>query len=112
MPSLSTHVLDTAIGRPANGAPVRLSRRTAHELEPIASATTDADGRVREFGGVELEPGTYLIEFDVAAYLAGQGRSAPFLQKVTVEFAVAADGGHYHVPLLTSPFSGTTYRGS
>lgn len=103
-------MLDTALGRPAAGVQITLAQRVDGAWSTIATATTDMDGRVREFGGVSLHPGQYQISFDVAAYLRATGREAPFLQRVTIEFAMQS--GHYHVPLLASPFSGTTYRGS
>jgi 5-hydroxyisourate hydrolase len=79
---------------------------------PLARAETNADGRIAKLGGDSLEPDTYRLVFDVIAYYAAQGRDAPFLQRVSVEFRVAASDGHYHVPLLLSPYACTTYRGS
>jgi 5-hydroxyisourate hydrolase len=95
---VTTHVLDTAAGRPAAGIPVRLL--SGHEV--LASGTTDADGRVAALGPEQLAPGDYRLEFDVAT---------PFLPRVVIEFRVA-DAGHYHVPVLLSPYGYTTYRGS
>jgi len=107
MATLSTHVLDTATGRPAAGVAVVL-RDGAGEV--LAEAVTDADGRVRPLGGV-LVPGDYRLAFATGDYFAGQGTSA-FHPRVGVDFTVTADGEHYHVPLLLSPFGYTTYRGS
>jgi len=101
MSTLSTHVLDTARGRPAAGVGVEL-RRDGVEL---ASAATDEDGRAR-FGEVEL--GTYELEFAVGAYFG----EAPFLDRVPIRFTVSDVSTHYHVPLLVSPWSYSTYRGS
>ena len=95
MTSLSTHVLDTGTGRPAAGVRVELSRAGA----VLASAETDADGRARLAD--ELEPGVYRIAFEPPS---------PFFRRVELE--VELGDGHYHVPLLVSPYGCTSYRGS
>jgi 5-hydroxyisourate hydrolase len=94
--SLSTHVLDTDRGRPAEGVPVRLYR----EGELVAEAVTDGDGRVGELGA-ELEAGSYRLVFRL-----------PSLFFRVLELEVELEAGHYHVPLLVSPYQCTTYRGS
>jgi 5-hydroxyisourate hydrolase len=99
--TLSTHVLDAAAGRPAAGVPVTLERRD-NGWTVLATAVTDDDGRVRDFGPVE--PGVHRLTFDTEALSA-------FYPEVTVAFVVAGDG-HHHVPLLLSPFAYSTYRGS
>jgi 5-hydroxyisourate hydrolase len=109
--SLSTHVLDTERGQPAVGVPVTLSRWADGELVLVACGETDRDGRINCLGET-LSEGAYQLAFDVAAYQRGQGREAPFLQRVVVEFRAVEDARHYHVPLLLSPYSGTIYRGS
>ncbi len=101
--TLSTHVLDAALGRPAVGVPVRLERAGT----VLAQEVTDADGRVRELGA--LEPGVHHLVFDTGAYFAASGREG-FYPEVTVAFT--AGEGHHHVPLLLSPFHYSTYRGS
>jgi len=108
--TLSTHVLDTSLGRPAAGVPVTLERATG---EVLGSGVTDADGRVRSISrdGVSLGAGTYRLRFDVDAYFAQDGRSS-FYPEVTVLFRIGAGGEHYHVPLLLSAFGYSTYRGS
>jgi 5-hydroxyisourate hydrolase len=106
--TLSTHVLDTERGTPAAGLPVALYRGT----QALARAKTGPDGRIADLARASLEPGTYRIDFDVAAYFEAQGRTAPFLQRVSLEFNVAASDPHYHVPLLLSPYACTSYRGS
>ena len=111
IPTLSTHVLDTEHGVPARGVRISLSRTDGDALVSLAAAETDDDGRIRDFGAA-LQPGTYQIRFDAASYFARQGRDAPFLQSVIVEFRIAEGGGHYHVPLLMSPYSCVSYRGS
>jgi 5-hydroxyisourate hydrolase len=103
MSTLSTHVLDTTLGRPAAGVPVRLLDASGAGL---AEGTTDTDGRVGSLGG-DLAPGTYTLRFAVAAH-----QPDGFYPEVAVTFTVAADQDHYHVPLLLSPFGYSTYRGS
>ena len=93
--SLSTHVLDTAAGKPAAGVTVELLRGA----ESVASAATDADGRARL--AEALDPGTYRLVFHPPS---------PFFTRVELEIALA--DGHYHVPLLISPYSCASYRGS
>ena len=102
----------------------RVARAGAEEkagAEELAEATTDAGGRISSLGPEVVEPGTYRLIFDTGGYLARQrdggdsGRgteSAAFFPEVTVTFAVADGGEHYHVPLLMSPFGYSTYRGS
>jgi 5-hydroxyisourate hydrolase len=110
-PSLSTHVLDTEQGRPAAGVPIALTRLDGQSAS-LFRGETDADGRIRDFGGNAIEPGLYRLEFDAAAYFRRRGGDAPFLSKVTIDFQVASDGGHYHVPLLLSRYACSSYRGS
>ncbi|WP_404338589.1 hydroxyisourate hydrolase [Sphingomonas sp. MMS12-HWE2-04] len=108
--TLSTHVLDTMHGRPAAGIAVRLHRGEALLFE----STTDADGRCPALRELAIVPGAYTIDFAVAEYFRGQGVSLPvppFLDRVRVDFGISGDG-HYHVPLLVSPFGYSTYRGS
>ncbi|HWU19909.1 MAG TPA: hydroxyisourate hydrolase [Nocardioides sp.] len=109
MSAITTHVLDTALGRPARGVPVRLSR-IAPDQTVLAEANTDDDGRVTDLGPDQAEPGTYQLRFDIAAYCAETGQSC-FFPEVTLTFAVT-DARHHHVPLLLSPFAYSTYRGS
>ncbi|NUR97121.1 MAG: hydroxyisourate hydrolase [Kribbellaceae bacterium] len=104
MSSLSTHVLDTALGRPAAGVPVELYQGDVRE----ASGTTDSDGRI--VFAQAVDPGTYRLWFDVTKYAKSTGQDI-FFPEVSVTFTVA-DERHYHVPLLLSPFAFSTYRGS
>ncbi|MGZ8312836.1 MAG: hydroxyisourate hydrolase [Allosphingosinicella sp.] len=111
MTTLSTHVLDTTHGRPAAAMVVVLSRPDGE----LARGATNADGRCPDLAQAELAPGRYALRFSVADYFRGLGvalSDPPFLDEVTVEFGLAADGGHYHVPLLVSPYAYSTYRGS
>ena len=111
---LTTHVLDTARGRPAAGMVVRLERVEAGARAVVAEAVTNADGRTdapilpRE----AFAPGVYELTFAVGAWLAAEGmRGTPFLGDVPVRFEMA-EAAHYHVPLLVSPYGYSTYRGS
>jgi hydroxyisourate hydrolase len=100
--SLTTHVLDTARGVPAAGVAIELRRGR----ETVAAVTTDDDGRARLLDA--LEAGEYELTFAVGDYF-GERR---FLDRVPVRFRVADPDAHYHVPLLVSPWSYSTYRGS
>jgi 5-hydroxyisourate hydrolase len=102
--TLSTHVLDATAGRPAAGVPVRLERRGPDGWSPAGAGQTGADGRLRLDGGPGFGPGS-------GAYFEARG-TASFYPEVTVTFEVTSEGGHYHVPLLLSPFAYSTYRGS
>jgi 5-hydroxyisourate hydrolase len=111
MSTLSTHVLDTMHGRPAAGMKLVLSGPEGE----IARGATNGDGRCPDLVQTALASGRYTIRFSVADYFRGLGVALPdppFLDEVGVDFGVAADGGHYHVPLLVSPFAYSTYRGS
>ena len=115
MSAVTTHVLDTALGRPAAGVPVRLERARDGDDEGtvLGRASTDADGRASDLGPAELEPGTYRLVFGTGEYgRASQPAEPSFFPEVTVTFTVADPGRHYHVPLLLSPFGYSTYRGS
>lgn len=107
-PSLSTHVLDTRLGRPAVGVSVSLSRLDGERVVRIAEARTDADGRIRELAA-SLAPGAYRLAFEVGAYFEAQGARGLF-GRVTLDVDVSA--GHYHVPLLVSPYACVSYRGT
>jgi 5-hydroxyisourate hydrolase len=115
MGRLTTHVLDTANGRPGAGIAIELYR-LGPSRDRVASAVTNGDGRCdRPLLEGELAAGTYELVFHAGAYFAerGQGGPAPrFLDQVVIRFGIAAPGEHYHVPLLISPFGYSTYRGS
>ncbi|MEV6646347.1 hydroxyisourate hydrolase [Amycolatopsis sp. NPDC051371] len=105
MSLVTTHVLDTATGRPAKGIAVRFE--TA-EGKPIADGRTDGDGRIRDLGPDALAPGAYRLVFDTGAYLGPDA----FFPEVALTFRISDGTAHHHVPLLLSPFAYSTYRGS
>lgn len=108
--TISTHVLDTALGAPAAGIAVTLCRVSGGSVTELGRGTTNADGRVASFVAV-LEEGTHRLCFEVAPYFAATQR-ASFYSEICIAFEVAAVPQHYHVPLLLSPFGYSTYRGS
>lgn len=111
MGTLSTHVLDTTRGAPAEGVRVTLESAGGAAGEPLGDGRTDADGRVAVVGPERLEPGDYRLRFASGDYFAAQGTTA-FYPEVVVVFTIADADQHYHVPVLLSPFGYTTYRGS
>ncbi len=114
MSAITTHVLDTARGRPAAGVPVLLERRVApNEWRMIGSGETDGDGRLGRLvpDASALTPGVYRLVFDTNHYFNSLG-TATFYPHVIVVFETTPGEAHYHVPLLLGPFGYTTYRGS
>ena len=107
--TISTHVLDTSLGKPAEGVPFKLFKS---DDALIGSGTTNSDGRTSDLSGVQLETGTYRMVFDTASYFEAQNIKAYFCPKVEIFFNVADASSHYHVPLILSPFGFSTYRGS
>lgn len=116
--SLSTHVLDTMHGTPAAGMQLALFRTDGNQVTPIRQFTLNQDGRNPDgllLDASSLCQGTYRLVFDVAAYFKRRGVDLPepnFLGQVSIDFGVADPQQHYHVPLLVSPWSYSTYRGS
>lgn len=115
---LSTHVLDTMHGTPAGGMQVALYKTSDGSAQLVKRFTLNSDGRNPDgllFSDDALQAGTYRLSFDVAAYFRGRGvelPEPPFLDVVQLDFGVAQTDEHYHVPLLVSPWSYSTYRGS
>lgn len=113
MGRITTHVLDTALGRPAAGMRVDLFRMDGDD-DQVATATTNVDGRVDEplIEGAAMIDGTYEIRFYAGAYLRANAMESTFLDVIPIRFSVASADEHYHVPLLLSPYGYSTYRGS
>jgi len=115
---LSTHVLDTMHGTPASGMAVSLCTTSDGVATLVKQFILNSDGRNPDgllYDSASLKVGTYRLVFDVAAYFKARGVVLPepnFLNAVTIDFGVADVGAHYHVPLLVSPWSYSTYRGS
>ena len=113
MSAITTHVLDTSLGKPAAGVAVKLEMQGAGGWQTIASATTNAEGRAEELlpRGATLTAGTYRLWFDTAEYFRARGVES-FYPHVEIVFTVQDAAQHYHVPLLLAPYSYSTYRGS
>ena len=115
MSAITTHVLDTARGRPAAGVPVRLEQRDGlrDEWTLVGRGETDADGRLRTLmpSDVQLGAGQYRLTFDTRTYFSGQSVPTRY-PIVVIVFETTTGEAHYHVPLLLGPFGYTTYRGS
>jgi 5-hydroxyisourate hydrolase len=109
--TLSTHVLDTARGRPAEGILVGLFALEGGQRIHVATAHTNADGRTDAPLASDLAPGTYELLFSVAEYFARDGTTA-FFDAIPVRFRIGEESARYHVPLLLSPWGYSTYRGS
>ncbi|MCI4658719.1 hydroxyisourate hydrolase [Cryobacterium sp. ZS14-85] len=108
---ITTHVLDAVSGRPAAGVPVELDQRLESGWHSLASAGTDADGRVSVLGPAALPAGRYRLTFDTGRYFAGTGQPTLY-PEISVTIDLNDPAAHYHVPLLLSPFAYSTYRGS
>lgn len=115
MSQITTHILDTARGKPAAGVELSLCREEDDgSWTPVASATTNNDGRITDGlceADLELPAGTYRMRFATGEYLARLGAEA-FYPRVDVVFNLPAGGEHFHIPLLLAPFGYSTYRGS
>ena len=111
---LTTHVLDTATGRPAKGLSIGLFRIEGEHRAHLKTVATNDDGRCDAplLSGETMKTGTYELRFHAGDYLGRSGDSPQFLDIIPIRFGLADVGAHYHVPLLVSPFSYSTYRGS
>jgi 5-hydroxyisourate hydrolase len=109
--SLSTHVLDTVLGRPAHGVAVRLEQRGPGGWALLAERVTDFDGRIADLSD-GLAAGTYRLTFETDSYLRQHSTEPSFYPEVCITFHLDSAGEHYHVPLLLSPYAYSTYRGS
>jgi 5-hydroxyisourate hydrolase len=108
---ISTHILDTSRGRPAEGVVVVLERQQGDGFVVVTKGSTDADGRVKGLVTGAPEPGTWRIRFDTGAYHRALGVDG-FYPYVEIVFLTTNAAEHYHVPLLINPFGFSTYRGS
>lgn len=109
---ISTHVLDLARGVGGKAVPVTLSKRADDgRWQKVGTATTDADGRVRSFGDAKsFDTGIYKLQFDMSRY--PDASASPFFPEITLTFRVIDKAGHYHVPVVVSPYGYSTYRGN
>jgi 5-hydroxyisourate hydrolase len=117
MGSLTTHVLDVAQGKPGAGVAIALFRMNGDERKRLHEVVTGKNGRTDQplLSEADFRAGTYELVFAIGAYFSGQdvlSGDPPFLDAVTVRFTVSDPAAHYHVPLLATPWSYTTYRGS
>jgi 5-hydroxyisourate hydrolase len=117
MGKLTTHVLDTMNGCPAAGLRLTLWRLDGEAPLSLKSVTLNADGRADQplLDGTDMRPGRYRLVFELSAYFKARGVALPdppFLDQVPLDFGIADAAGHYHVPLLASPWAYSTYRGS
>lgn len=112
MSQLTTHVLDTSVGRPGRNITVKLLQPVNNDWQMIAQGVTDADGRILDLlpSGKLLTPGNYKLLFETGAYFAANNIKG-FYPEVDIQFTIT-DGSHYHVPLVFSPYGYSTYRGS
>lgn len=115
MSRLSTHVLDTSAGVPAAGMAYRIERLVGEARVELARGVTSDQGRAPLLDAGQMQVGRYELHFDVADYFGRRGvaqSDPPFLDVVTLRFSIADPAADYHVPLLVSPWSYSTYRGS
>ena len=117
MGRLTTHVLDTARGRPAAGVRIALYRISGQSHDKIAEVVTNADGRTDApmLAGPDFRPGSYELVFHAGDYLRASGQASGevlFLDQIPIRFGLSEPDQHYHVPLLISAFAYSTYRGS
>lgn len=109
---ITTHILDTTLGKPARGVPIQLERLVDGAFKPVGAGQTDDDGRLKTLTPPgPVEPGTFRIRFDTKAYFTATGTKG-FYPYVEVVFEIVDGAAHYHVPLLLNPWGFSTYRGS
>ena len=113
MSRITTHILDTSLGKPAKGVRVTLSGNNGGRWSELGAGETNSDGRVSDLleSDSSLPPGEYRLWFDTGSYYKDLGIEA-FYPFVEIAFNIEGDGQHYHVPLLLNPFGYSTYRGS
>ncbi|WP_432372419.1 hydroxyisourate hydrolase [Pantoea allii] len=111
MSTISTHILDTALGKPAADVAILLEKSTAQGWSTYASGVTDGDGRLKDLTPEPIAPGHYRLTAAIGDYFRVTGRDALYVS-AQIDFVIAASGSHYHLPFLISPWSWSTYRGS
>lgn len=111
MSNISTHILDTSLGKPAAGVRVWLEHEQGGQWQTLAESHTDADGRARELTSGSLAAGHYRLSADLGAYFAVDRRATLYATAI-IDFVIQDAAQHYHLPLLISPYSYSTYRGS
>ena len=111
MSTITTHILDTALGKPAIGVAVSLELNSLAGWQLLVNGTTDSDGRISNLTPEPLVPGHYRLTAEIGTYFAAAGRDALYVS-AQIDFMIAASGSHYHLPFLISPWSWSTYRGS
>lgn len=111
MSTITTHILDTALGKPAIGVAVSLEQNSSQGWLPVATGKTDIDGRIKDFIPEPLTPGHYRLIAEIGDYFAASGRDALYVS-AQIDFVLPETGSHYHLPFLISPWSWSTYRGS
>jgi 5-hydroxyisourate hydrolase len=112
MSGITTHVLDTSRGRPAPNLGIWLEFLSPTGWTKVGEGRTDADGRLRTLTGPTISAGQYRLHFDTAGYFAANQVTDAFFPEAVLHFTVANPAEHFHVPLLLTPFSYSTYRGS
>ncbi len=113
MSQITTHILDTSVGRPARNVPVSLHTSSNGQWQEVGAGVTNPDGRVEGLvvSDSALDSGIYKLRFNTASYYAEQ-KTPSFYPFVEIVFEISGDGQHYHVPLLLNPYGYSTYRGS
>ncbi|HBV39418.1 MAG TPA: hydroxyisourate hydrolase [Erwinia sp.] len=111
MSTITTHILDTALGKPARGVAVSLEQNSSQGWLPVAQGETDAEGRLKDLTPEPLAPGHYRLIAEIGDYFAADGRDALYVS-AQIDFMLSETGSHYHLPFLISPWSWSTYRGS
>lgn len=110
MSTITTHILDTALGKPAIGVVVSLEQNSSQGWLPIVQGNTDAEGRINDLTPESLAPGHYRLIAEIGAYFAASGRDTLYVS-AQIDFVLSETGSHYHLPFLISPWSWSTYRG-
>ncbi|EXU77163.1 MULTISPECIES: hydroxyisourate hydrolase [Erwinia] len=111
MSTITTHILDTALGKPASGVHLVLEQKGSQGWSAVASGCTDGDGRVKNLTPEPLTAGQYRLIADIGDYFAASGRDALYVS-AQIDFRLPETASHYHLPFLISPWSWSTYRGS